>query len=1831
MRARLMSLLTAAVLALSFVGLNMASAQGADTATITGKVTPAGLSNLQVMVEMLPDGTPTGATAKWASVNDDGSYSVDVTPGSTVMIRAKADGYLYTWLGGFATASASYVVRDLLSSPDVTKIIAPAAGRAQSVPDITLDQGAVISGTVTPTGAGNAKASVYELTADGQLPFYPQTVSVGSDGSYTVTVTPGATVAIRAQADGYFYTWLGDYVQTNSTTLTSLPSTGIATITAPAAGQTQSLQSINLAKASSISGRVTVPRDYSIDAGSVNRVSAYEVTTSDGITTIDTTSHTGAINANDGTYVINNLEPGKQYIVMVNTGQLASTPSAGFMTTVFGGYVSLDPMTTWDLNDPSIRLVPTTEDVADGIDIVMKTAPTISGTITPADASSKSVQVCEVTSTASSQSISDNCVSGTVNSDGVYTAPVKPGSTVVIQAYAYGSGYLYTWFGGYATNDSRVPGSVLDRMTPVPIPTDGSSVSGKNIELAQPASMSGTLTLPGGYEFSSENTYVQGGSITIQEVIDGVDGPTLGTQNQTVIYSVDGSYKFSRLVPGRTYIVYATPSGLRLSAGQASDLVTTAYGGFISTSYPKDIDLADPLLVQITAEGDKTDVNIRMVARATIAGTVYLPGDGGPASSGTVYCYEAGTLSNPIRASVNSDGTYACGVLPGHRYSVMARVGSYAETWAGGYIGADPDANDPKVTVIPALSPGDTHSGEDITLANSSTIYGTLTYSPDPVNPSPRVTACPLQGDIIDMSNCVYTNSINSNGYFVIRGVTPDTPYVVFGSATGYVTTWYGGFVGSDPTMPNDQVMTVPPLRAGYSSDVNITLVKPATITGTVSPQSVMSDTSVYACPAYRDNGEEYYKNYTLSCVSAQVDPDSGTYSVSVVPGVDYVVVGVSPDHVDAWYGGYLGDAGISSSEQADQLVPSTRVMTVSGEQGETKDSIDIRFGESLVTFNAEGGTTETESAWTGVDGKIATLPTPAKTDYRFDGWFTQPDGEGEQFTVDTVVTDDTTVYAKWTELFSVIYDPNDGTGATVDPTSYASGDKATIRASQFTRDGYTFSKWTTDVDGSGQSYKPGDQVTMTKELILFAQWEPKTTPTPSSSPKTSLPGSTVTTTTPASPSTSTGMASSAPVSPSVSVTLGNTAAPSGSSTSSSMTSSAPVSPGSTATTTKPANPSGSTTTTVPVNPSGSTTTTAPVNPSSSVPTSKPANPSGSATTAVPVNTTGSATSTQPVTSNGQTSGGATSASSTTGTPGGSVTTTTPGTPAASTQSAAPSVSVTTSAPAATKSTVPGQPSASGQPTQPSGTAPSESTASSQPSASNGSQTPGQPATTTAAPGQPSASVTTALPNPPSLPGVSTSATQASSAPATSAAPGTSATSSTPGAVATSGTPAGTSTPGSSETSAAPTTSATPGTPTGSETSTVPQEPGTPSDITQTVTVTFDANGGSGDVPSSDSYAVGSTVTLPDSVLTQDGYTFSGWNTAADGTGVTFAPGADMTILGNGTTANDLILYAVWTPIGTEPTSPNTPSASETPGTPGSSETPGVPGASETPGTPTASETPGTPSGSTTPGTPGSSETPSTPGGSATPSAPGASATPATPGTVVTPGAPAESTAPGTPASTETPSAPTGTETPSAPAASETPGTPTASEAPGAPGAVSTPGAPGSSETPGAPGTTAVPGTPSGSETPAAPQGPSTPSVTTGTGTVTYNSNGGSGSIPNSGPHSVGDTVTLPAASFTREGYTFTGWNTAADGTGTAFAPGAQLTITGNGTAPGDLTLYAQWTKTTSQPAASVNTNKAGAVSVPSGGTSQGNELLIVVSVGLIAAGVFIRRISTRS
>ena len=70
--------------------------------------------------------------------------------------------------------------------------------------------------------------------------------------------------------------------------------------------------------------------------------------------------------------------------------------------------------------------------------------------------------------------------------------------------------------------------------------------------------------------------------------------------------------------------------------------------------------------------------------------------------------------------------------------------------------------------------------------------------------------------------------------------------------------------------------------------------------------------------------------------------------------------------------------------------------------------------------------------------------------------------------------------------------------------------------------------------------------------------------------------------------------------------------------------------------------------------------------------------------------------------------------------------------------------------------------------------------------------------------------------------------------------------------------------------------------------------------------------------------------------------------------------------------------------------------------------------------------------------------------------------------------------------------------------------------------------------------------------------------------TITFNANGGSGVMPNE-TEAYGTAAALAINAFSYSGYEFTGWNTAANGSGVSYADGSPYVFTAS------TTLYAQW------------------------------------------------------
>ena len=126
------------------------------------------------------------------------------------------------------------------------------------------------------------------------------------------------------------------------------------------------------------------------------------------------------------------------------------------------------------------------------------------------------------------------------------------------------------------------------------------------------------------------------------------------------------------------------------------------------------------------------------------------------------------------------------------------------------------------------------------------------------------------------------------------------------------------------------------------------------------------------------------------------------------------------------------------------------------------------------------------KSGWTvGDTGKI--------TGYSFDGWYTSPTG-GDKYDWSTKLTNDVTIYAHWTANgYTVKYDAGGGKG-TMGDQKFTFDVPQNLSPNAFTRDGYTFTGWKRA--DTGDSYTDGQQVsnltsTPNGVVTMIAQWTP--------------------------------------------------------------------------------------------------------------------------------------------------------------------------------------------------------------------------------------------------------------------------------------------------------------------------------------------------------------------------------------------------------------------------------------------------------------------------------------------------------------------------------------------------------------------------------------------------------------------------------------------------------------------------------------------------------------------------------------------------------------------
>lgn len=148
----------------------------------------------------------------------------------------------------------------------------------------------------------------------------------------------------------------------------------------------------------------------------------------------------------------------------------------------------------------------------------------------------------------------------------------------------------------------------------------------------------------------------------------------------------------------------------------------------------------------------------------------------------------------------------------------------------------------------------------------------------------------------------------------------------------------------------------------------------------------------------------------------------------------------------------------------------------------------------------ADGGTPPATSNYVEaetvtVEGNVGSL---FRTGFRFVGWNTTANGTGTAYAPGSVFPmppEDVTLFAQWEEVFSITYDGNGADSGTVpvDSAGYAPGEDAVVAGNPggLSLSGFTFIGWNTEPSGGPATrYVGGSIYTMgSADVVLYAEW----------------------------------------------------------------------------------------------------------------------------------------------------------------------------------------------------------------------------------------------------------------------------------------------------------------------------------------------------------------------------------------------------------------------------------------------------------------------------------------------------------------------------------------------------------------------------------------------------------------------------------------------------------------------------------------------------------------------------------------------------------------------
>ena len=176
-----------------------------------------------------------------------------------------------------------------------------------------------------------------------------------------------------------------------------------------------------------------------------------------------------------------------------------------------------------------------------------------------------------------------------------------------------------------------------------------------------------------------------------------------------------------------------------------------------------------------------------------------------------------------------------------------------------------------------------------------------------------------------------------------------------------------------------------------------------------------------------------------------------------------------------------------TNADLVDALVDVNGTLIAAGEIYTTKSGADVcssqKTGRYIMKATSGTETNTYQYTQSGSDvtaHNIGIDPIRLKND---DGSYTATKGKAQDqynFEVD-----------KWLKCqrLLVIFDPNYTGAPEIEVQKVAPSTATPLLSNPFTREGYNFTGWTTEANGSGTSYADGANITLTADTTLYAQW----------------------------------------------------------------------------------------------------------------------------------------------------------------------------------------------------------------------------------------------------------------------------------------------------------------------------------------------------------------------------------------------------------------------------------------------------------------------------------------------------------------------------------------------------------------------------------------------------------------------------------------------------------------------------------------------------------------------------------------------------------------------